>query len=206
MGSALSWNARRLPIPSAMDPLNRHPTNAPPRQMLTTRPETQDTQLLPCPITSNFTRIVAAYLPSARVFPAKPRSVEMLSSGSFTTLHQTNQSHARAPHRELGKQPQPEEEMRKWMARTRSGSRRGRRWAWRRTRAAATCATTGPRRPPFSLQKPPPSTEKKKTSKSHHPKKIRREKKEKKPCTDLASRRRDPWRRPWTARACTPTT
>lgn len=36
----------------------------------------------------------------------------MLSSGSFTTLHQTNQSHARAPHRELGKQPQPEEEMR----------------------------------------------------------------------------------------------
>lgn len=180
MGSALSWNARRLPIPSAMDPLNRHPTNAPPRQMLTTRPETQDTQLLPCPITSNFTRIVAAYLPSARVFPAKPRSVEMLSSGSFTTLHQTNQSHARAPHRELGKQPQPEEEMRKWMARTRSGSRRGRRWAWRRTRAAATCATTGPRRPPFSLQKPPPSTEKKKTSKSHHPKKNRREKKKRK--------------------------
>jgi hypothetical protein len=28
----------------------------------------------------------AAVVPSASVFPAKPRSVEMLSSGSFTTL------------------------------------------------------------------------------------------------------------------------
>uniref|UniRef100_A0A0A9CWS1 Uncharacterized protein n=1 Tax=Arundo donax TaxID=35708 RepID=A0A0A9CWS1_ARUDO len=43
-----------------MEPLNKHPTKAPPKQMLTTSP-------------------------SASVFPAKPRSVEMLSSGSFTT-------------------------------------------------------------------------------------------------------------------------
>lgn len=208
MGSALSWNARRLPIPSAMDPLNRHPTNAPPRQMLTTRPETQDTQLLPCPITTNFTRIVAAYLPSARVFPAKPRSVEMLSSGSFTTLHQTNQSHARAPHRELGKQPQPEEEMRNgWHApgvvAEEEGGERGD--AHVRQRHA-------PRRGPavrhFRCRNRHRAQKKKKPQNltTAKKKKNRREKKGGKTCTDLASRRRDPWRRPWTARACTPTT
>jgi hypothetical protein len=38
MGSALSWNARRRPIPSATEPLNRHPIKAPPKQMLTTSP------------------------------------------------------------------------------------------------------------------------------------------------------------------------
>jgi hypothetical protein len=60
MGSALSWNARRRPIPSATEPLNRHPIKAPPKQMLTTSP-------------------------SASVLPEKPRSAEMLSRGSLTT-------------------------------------------------------------------------------------------------------------------------
>jgi len=60
MGSALSWNARRRPIPSATEPLNKHPIKAPPKQMLTTSP-------------------------SASVLPEKPRSAEMLSRGSLTT-------------------------------------------------------------------------------------------------------------------------
>jgi hypothetical protein len=71
MGSALSWNARRRPIPSATEPLNRHPIKAPPKQMLTTSP-------------------------SASVLPEKPRSAEMLSRGSLTTLRHHSHGTKRA--------------------------------------------------------------------------------------------------------------
>jgi hypothetical protein len=61
IGKALNWKALRRPTPSATNPLNRDPIKAPPKQVLTTRP-------------------------SAMVFPLKPRSIDMLSRVSLTTL------------------------------------------------------------------------------------------------------------------------
>lgn len=38
IGNAHSWNALRRPTPSAIQPLNRDPTKAAPKHVLTTRP------------------------------------------------------------------------------------------------------------------------------------------------------------------------
>jgi hypothetical protein len=93
MGSALSWNALRRPNASATEPLNRQPMKAPPKHMLTTSPahtqkegEFLRVNWLPKKDKPSDLQRDYAVVPSASVFPAKPRSVEMLSSGSFTTL------------------------------------------------------------------------------------------------------------------------
>lgn len=38
IGKALNWKDLRLPIASAIEPLKRHPTKAPPKHVLTTSP------------------------------------------------------------------------------------------------------------------------------------------------------------------------
>jgi hypothetical protein len=45
IGKAQSWNALRRPTPSAIQPLNIDPTNAPPRHVLTTRPSNEKNPL-----------------------------------------------------------------------------------------------------------------------------------------------------------------
>lgn len=38
MGKALNWKDLRRPMPSEINPLNKHPISAPPKHMLTTSP------------------------------------------------------------------------------------------------------------------------------------------------------------------------
>lgn len=93
MGNAANWKALHRPIPSAIDPLNKHPTRAPPKHILTTSPASKDKSDTHCthksqanPSNLKSKAIFEQSILSANAFPAKPRSIEMLSRGSLTTL------------------------------------------------------------------------------------------------------------------------
>lgn len=90
IGKAHNWNALRRPTPSATHPLNRDPTKAPPKDVLTTRPSSniKGNYIFQIHRTSlNIKCQLEDRVPSAMVLPLNPRSLEMLSKVSLTTLH-----------------------------------------------------------------------------------------------------------------------